>query len=81
MMGQLDPAPVNIVSGSSGWRRGLGGRLNPLAKTVESLDRPPVRRGTQIIVNRGGRRVRDGTGVAARAMAQFPLPGILDSRP
>ena len=60
MMGQQDPAPVNLVSGSAGWRRGLGGMLNPLAKTVASLDRPPVRRGTQIIVNRGGRRVRDG---------------------
>ena len=57
MMGQQDPAPVNIVSGSSGWRRGLGGRLNPLAKTVVSLDRPPVRRYTQIIVDRGGWRV------------------------
>ena len=57
MMGQQDPAPVNLVSGSAGWRRGLGGRLNPLAKTVVSLDRPPVRRYTQIIVNRGGWRV------------------------
>ena len=54
MMGQRDPAPVNIVSGRAGWRRGLGGRLNPLAKTGRSLDRPPVRRYTQTIVDRGG---------------------------
>ena len=42
MMGQQDPAPVNIVSGSAGWRRGLGGMPNPLAKTEEDSLRAPL---------------------------------------
>ena len=41
-MGQQDPAPVNLVSGSAGWRRGLGGMLNPLAKTEEDSLRAPL---------------------------------------
>ena len=83
MMGQQDPAPVNLVSGSAGWRRGLGGMLNPLAKTEEDSLRAPLSAVAPRSSWTGGGGESGTVTGAGHALGAIPYSdqGVPDSRP